>query len=271
MTLNFYKFQGAGNDFILIDNRKGEFSISGLQTQEGIAGLCHRNMGIGADGLMLLQEEPGMDFRMIYYNSDGLEGTMCGNGGRCLVAFAHWLGIFEGSCSFMAIDGLHKASILGQENNLWRISLQMQEASLPILSAHGYQVDTGSPHLVVFLPNISNLDVVAEGRRIRYSPDFLPRGINVNFVKVINDQTLHIRTYERGVENETLACGTGAVAAAIAARSHGIINNDNHYILKAPGGELQVSFTPPILPQDPIKNILLNGPAQLVFSGMLYL
>ncbi|MFO7978712.1 MAG: diaminopimelate epimerase [Bacteroidales bacterium] len=271
MTTDFYKFHGAGNDFILADNRQGAFSHSGLMNQAGIAGLCDRHKGIGADGLMLLEPDPDTDFKMLYFNSDGLPGTMCGNGGRCMVAFARLLGIIKESTRFMASDGIHHAHILKSANPEWTIALKMIDTSPPIKTGEGYQVDTGSPHLVIFTQDVEAIDVIARGRHIRHSPAFAPKGINVNFVQVIDEDTLKIRTYERGVEHETMACGTGAVAAALAARGHGIINADNNYQVKAAGGDLQVSYTPASHTDTLTRNITLTGPARIVFSGKLNL
>ncbi len=271
MTLEFYKFHGAGNDFILADNRQDAFTRSGLMNQQGIAGLCDRHKGIGADGLMLLEPYAEADFKMLYFNSDGLPGTMCGNGGRCMVAFAHQLGIIKESTRFAASDGIHHAQILESENPEWTIALKMIDTSLPVKISEGYQVNTGSPHLVIFVQDVQAVDVVARGRQLRHSSAFAPEGINVNFVQVLNEGILKIRTYERGVEHETMACGTGAVAAALAAREHGIINATNHYLLKASGGELQVSFKAADPTSTLIRDITLTGPARMVFSGTLNL
>lgn len=267
MTLEFFKFHGAGNDFILADNRNGTFSMD----QQGIAALCDRHTGIGADGLMLLEEDRGADFRMLYFNSDGLPGTMCGNGGRCLVAFAHLLGIIKESTRFIASDGIHQARILQAGPPQWDVALEMSDANPPEETAEGYQVDTGSPHLVIFVPDVEGIDVAGRGRQIRFSSAYAPQGTNVNFVQKLDDHTLRIRTYERGVENETLACGTGAVAAALAATEKGIISASGHCLLKASGGDLQVSFSRDPQPDKPIGNIILRGPARMVFSGKMKL
>jgi len=253
-TMQFYKYHGTGNDFILLDNRQGNIKLS----TEQIAALCHRHFGIGADGLMLLENAEGFDFRMIYYNSDGGESTMCGNGGRCMTAFAKSLGIINDTARFLAIDGEHSATI--QENGL--VSLRMNEAGE--ISIHdGFTVlDTGSPHYVLWVNDVNKTDVFKEGRKIRNQPEYQPDGINVNFVQ-IHDGKLSVRTYERGVEDETMSCGTGVTAAAIAATAKfmGEFNTD----VETPGGNLEVSFTK----TNPTSatNIMLTGPAAFVFKG----
>ena len=267
MSIPFYKFHGAGNDFILIDNRQGLFNRSGLHNQQAIYQLCHRHFGIGADGLMLLEEVAQHDFGMIYFNSDGREGSMCGNGGRCMVAFARFLGITGKEARFRAIDGTHHARILEEAPNKWSITLEMQDATPPQYNESRYFVNTGSPHLVIFHEDIATIDVITRGKELRNAPEYAPKGINVNFVQVAGQNHLLVRTYERGVENETLACGTGAVAAALVAWAHGIQNPENRYLLQAPGGQLQVAFTPPEKPEGVFTGVSLTGPAQLVFSG----
>ncbi len=208
MHIPFFKYQGTGNDFILIDNRSGTITLS----REQIAVMCHRRYGIGADGAMLLEKADGYDFKMVYYNADGGESTMCGNGGRCLVAFAHALGIINDKASFVAIDGPHIATINADRT----ISLHMQ-AVHGIDGGEGYNIlNTGSPHYVAWVDDVRQVPVYTEGRRIRNLPQFGPGGTNVNFAHT-QDGDLWVRTYERGVEDETLSCGTGVTAAAIAA------------------------------------------------------
>jgi len=269
MALTFHKFHGAGNDFIIIDDRSGMFSKQVEETQKHIAQLCRRHFGIGADGLMLLKNSENNDFSMVYFNSDGREGSMCGNGGRCMVAFADTLGLVGNQTTFAAIDGLHKALINHRGHDNWDISLKMNDVEA--IQGHGreFALNTGSPHLVVFSENIPNKDVNAEGRAIRYSPAFVREGINVNFTEVLDKHTLRMRTYERGVENETLACGTGATAVALAAWTAGYRNPDNHYILQAPGGELRVAFTPDEDNEGKFTDIWLSGPVKKVFSGVI--
>lgn len=256
MTLVFYKYEGAGNDFILIDDRNNTFDS---KNEKLVAFLCDRRFGIGADGLMLLQNRPGYDFKMIYYNSDGLEGSMCGNGGRCIVAFANYLGLIKDKTHFLAIDGEHKAEVIASDY----IKLQMQDVTKIDDTDGKYFVNTGSPHYVIFDSAIAKKDVFSEGRTIRNSPRFKAEGTNVNFVEEKEDH-LFIRTYERGVENETLACGTGIVASAISAAYK---NNapTKTYVVKALGGNLKVSFdrkTP-----EHFTDIWLEGPATRVFKG----
>lgn len=259
MQLNFSKYHGAGNDFILVDNREGGIQL----TKEQVAFLCNRHLGIGADGLMLLETAAGYDFRMVYYNSDGGESTMCGNGGRCITAFAKKLGIIGNTTSFVAIDGPHEAFYTAGG----LISLHMQNVN-GIKIHEGYcMLDTGSPHYIKWVTDVQNTDVVHQGRAIRNEERFQPKGINVNFVQVITDNSLWIRTYERGVEDETLSCGTGVTAGAIAAT--GNETGSFEITVQTPGGKLQVSF---------IKNtpasandVILTGPAMFVFEGSIAL
>ncbi len=258
MELSFFKYQGTGNDFILLDNRAGQINL----TSDQIALLCDRRFGIGADGLMLLEVENGFDFRMVYFNSDGAQSTMCGNGGRCIVAFARKLGIVDTTATFVAIDGPHQAEI----HDDGRVSLQMKDVdNIDFFSDH-FQLDTGSPHYVVRAEDVKHLDVFQLGRSIRNEAKFQPLGINVNFMQEEEDH-LFVRTYERGVEAETLSCGTGVTAAAIAAA--GKQTGAFHRRVLTPGGMLEVFFnknTP-----SSAKDIILKGPAELVFSGSVSL
>ena len=253
--MKFYKYHGTGNDFILIDNRNGQV----LLTNQQVADLCHRRFGIGADGLMLLEHADGYDFRMVYYNSDGGESTMCGNGGRCITAFAKELGIIKDKASFLAIDGPHTA-IIHEDST---ISLQMQDVKEIQLNEGHAILNTGSPHYVQWVSDVVHTDVYTEGYTIRNRDEYQPNGINVNFVQIAGENQLLVRTYERGVEEETLSCGTGVTAAAIAstALTTGIFLTK----IETPGGNLQVSFTK----HDPHSavNVVLIGPAVLVFSG----
>lgn len=254
--MEFYKYHGAGNDFILIDDRKRSAALS----SEQVAALCHRRLGIGADGLMLLQAEPGFDFRMVYYNADGRESTMCGNGGRCIVAFAHLLGLVAGEAHFIAVDGPHKARMNADAT----ISLEMQDVA-EITHGEGFAIlNTGSPHYICPVTDVANTDVFSEGRRIRLLPEFGPNGINVNFVQAQGVNTLFVRTYERGVEDETLSCGTGVTAAAIASTgsSTGYFGID----IDTPGGRLNVTFNKP--DADHATAVVLTGPAMFVYKGV---
>lgn len=258
MKLTFYKYQGTGNDFIIIDNRTGRFDSKNEQL---VSSLCNRRFGIGADGLMLLENHNQYAFTMRYYNSDGKEATMCGNGGRCIAAFAVHLGIVKSPehFSFMAVDGLHEAEY---DHNT--VSLKMTDTETINRKSDYTFLDTGSPHYVTFVNDNSNIDIVKEGSKIRYSDEFKSiGGTNVNFIQQIDDTTIKMRTYERGVENETLSCGTGAVASAIStALKQGY---GNSFTVKIPGGELQVKFE--MDKNNTPHNIWLTGPAESVFKG----
>jgi diaminopimelate epimerase len=256
MPAHFYKYHGAGNDFILIDNRDGSFRAD----TSTISSMCQRRFGVGADGLMLLEASGDYDFSMRYYNSDGKESTMCGNGGRCMVAFAHALGLINSSAVFLASDGPHQAKIL--TNGL--ISLNMRDVTGVRQHQGNDLIDTGSPHYVIHVEDTENIDVIREGKAIRYDKNISEQGVNVNFIRRSADQHISIRTYERGVEDETLACGTGSVAAAISAHLRHPADKPS-YILHAPGGDLQVHFDS----QDnhTFTNIWLTGPAEFVFEG----
>ncbi|MBN2349649.1 MAG: diaminopimelate epimerase [Bacteroidales bacterium] len=257
MNLSFSKYQGAGNDFIIIDDRK---NVLETKNNKLIARLCDRKFGIGADGLMLLQPHDQFDFRMVYFNSDGFEGSMCGNGGRCITAFAHKLGIIKNKTSFIAVDGPHDAEIIQPEF----VRLKMIDVE-NILKINGsYFLNTGSPHFVTFVDNLKQMDVYTEGRKIRYNTQFKEHGTNVNFVER-QHKSIFVRTYERGVENETLACGTGIVASAISA-SIGMDTNKNSIQVKALGGNLSVSFE---RKGERFFNIWLEGQANLVFEGAI--
>lgn len=259
MKISFSKFHGAGNDFIMIDNRLGMYNLS----SEQIAFLCHRRFGVGADGLMLLNSSADFDFEMKYYNADGREGSMCGNGGRCITAFASYLGVSKNSFVFQAIDGQHKADILKRKGQEWQVALQMIDVNTAEKNSNSFFLDTGSPHHVEFVSNLEEVDVLAKGKEIRYSEHYLiGGGTNVNFAS-IEDDCIKVRTYERGVEDETLACGTGVTAVAMAAAIKQAKQKGN-YRLKTRGGDLFVSF---IRNEKGFSNVWLKGPATLVFSG----
>ncbi len=264
MKISFHKYHGAGNDFIIIDDRLASKISSIEKNHQIIADICNRRFGIGADGLMLLRNHPEYDFRMIYFNSNGYEGSMCGNGGRCMAAFAFHNKIIREKTLFMASDGLHHAEINSYDGNTVSVSLGMNDVKELKEMENGLFLDTGSPHLVKFVSHLEETDVYTEGRKIRFSDAFTPQGTNVNFAEII-ENTIHIRTYERGVEDETLACGTGITATAIAAHYKGFIEqNENDVTLVAKGGTLNVSFSPN--PQR-YRNIILTGPAVKVFTG----
>jgi diaminopimelate epimerase len=258
MEINFYKYEGTGNDFVMIDNRNNFFPKSDVKL---IARLCDRRFGIGADGLILLENDAETDFKMVYFNSDGNQSTMCGNGGRCLVAFAKKLQIIDYSASFMAIDGLHHATV----SDVGIVSLQMKDVDSVNSQPNYTFLDTGSPHHVEVVSAISNLDIKSQGAAIRYSSLYGSAGANVNFVEQINDASFSIRTYERGVEDETLSCGTGATAVAIAMNFIGKTNS-NTIKINVQGGKLEVSFDKK---DSHYSNVFLKGPATFVFQGKI--
>ena len=254
MTIQFYKYNGTGNDFIMIDNRQKRFDHSNKRL---IKKMCARHFGIGADGLILLENADGYDFRMVYFNSDGNESTMCGNGGRCIIQFAHDIEIIESTTTFIAIDGPHKGKVLEKG-----ISLEMQNVLSINENEIRTELDTGSPHYVEFMDEIPTDNFVTLAREIRQNPPYAVEGINVNFATV-NQNTIQMRTYERGVEDETLACGTGATAVAIAAHKRGLVPN-GEIPIKVKGGDLTVSF---IEEGGNYSSIWLTGPTEFVFLG----
>jgi len=260
MQINFHKYQGTGNDFILIDNR--EEKLFKYQT-EILNQLCNRHFGIGADGLILLQKHENYDFQMLYFNADGREGSMCGNGGRCVVHFAHQLGLIESETTFLAVDGLHSGFVLPDD----QIRLQMQDVTVIEHFENDLVLDTGSPHYVRFVDALKDIDVVDTGRKIRFAHAFMKEGINVNFVEAKNNK-LQVATYERGVENETLSCGTGVIACSLAATLQLLDFMDRSEIeLMTKGGSLTVSFDKE--GNHHFKNIWLQGPAKMVFEGSI--
>ncbi|MDT0648131.1 diaminopimelate epimerase [Zunongwangia sp. F260] len=261
MKIQFYKYQGTGNDFVMIDNRQ---KILFKKDTKLIKRLCDRKFGIGADGLILLEnpDVKGDDFKMVYFNSDGNESSMCGNGGRCLVAFARFLGVIENEAVFTAIDGPHKATVKDGE-----VSLQMQNVNEIRKFGNVSFLDTGSPHHIVFTKNVKDLKVKEEGAAIRYSDVYVTNGgTNVNFVEAQEKDTFLVRTYERGVEDETLSCGTGVTAVAIAANATGRTTGSTVKLIVS-GGELSVSFEKG--GDDNYENIWLTGPAEQVFKGQI--
>jgi diaminopimelate epimerase len=258
MKIEFYKYHGTGNDFIIIDNRDLQWKPSHKQ----VVFLCDRHFGIGADGLMLLDYAEGFDFGMTYFNCDGNESTMCGNGGRCLTAFARMLGIIDLKARFYAIDGEHEAFILNESGNLTHIKLKMKDVTVEEPVDGNFFIDTGSPHYVIFSTNIKRIDIVKKARKIRYDTCFAEEGTNVDFVE-IKDDHLFVRSYERGVEDETLSCGTGITASVLAAAVKNT-GNPGFFKVKTPGGEVKVSFRQE---ENLFSDIWLEGPAELVFSG----
>ncbi|MAT55574.1 MAG: diaminopimelate epimerase [Saprospirales bacterium] len=254
----FSKYQGAGNDFVMIDNRSGFFP---KENQQLIEWICKRRFGVGADGLILLEEADGYDFRMVYYNSDGRESSMCGNGGRCIAAFARELDLSrKDRLSFIAIDGPHEA-ILNVDGT---VSLHMSDVESVEVGEDYFLLNTGSPHYVVFVEDLRDINVVESARVIRYGDRFRKEGVNVNFVEPVGDG-LKVYTYERGVEDETLACGTGVTAAALAAAIRNSGLSKGEFPIEAKGGKLKVSFEKDA--GGHFKNIWLTGPAVKVFGG----
>ena len=258
MKLDFCKYHGTGNDFILMDFSKNSLQLSGQQ----VAQLCDRHFGIGADGLILLKRSADYLFHMQYFNADGAEGTMCGNGGRCAVAFAASLGLLRQSVVFSAVDGVHQAEVVAKYQGAYLIKLQLNDTSLPKKLNDGFLIDTGSPHFVKFVDNNRKVDVFTEGRKIRHRDEFADEGINVNFVSPTADG-IDVRTYERGVENETLSCGTGVTAAAICAT---LPEKDVETIVNVEtrGGSLIVRY---IMLDQKLTKIFLEGFAYFVFKG----
>ena len=258
MEIKFDKYQGAGNDFIILDNRNSLYSHLNF---EEIKRICNRNIGIGSDGLILFESSSESDFEMKYFNSDGNLSSLCGNGGRCIVAYAHKLGLIGVNTKFKAIDGYHKAQVIS--NN--QVRLKMNDISNISYFDKGIVLDSGSPHYLELNDDISNINVKKEGRRIRKSEAFRPDGINVNFIQKKNNKKFLIRTYERGVEDETLACGTGAVAAAVGMHYIGKTEGETKIELHALGGLLLVDFS---YSNKIYENIHLQGPTNYVFSGI---
>jgi len=257
MQLTFYKYQGTGNDFVLVDNRQEIFDKNNTKL---VSQLCDRRFGIGADGFILLENSKISDFKMVYYNADGNTSTMCGNGGRCLVAFAKLLGIIGKNTSFEAIDGLHEASI---EDTV--VSLKMIDVDAIDQFEDHLFLDSGSPHHVTFVKNVGDVNVKITGRKLRFGAPYFEEGSNINFVEQTNKNTFKVRTYERGVEDETLSCGTGVTAVAIASHKARKTTSDI-ILLDTPGGQLEVSFE---THNNRYKNVFLKGAATLVFKGSI--
>ncbi|MEQ8533384.1 MAG: diaminopimelate epimerase [Imperialibacter sp.] len=253
MEIRFHKYQGTGNDFILIDDRKLQFpdDLTVIET------LCHRRFGIGADGLILIRKHPDYDFEMVYYNSDGTQ-SMCGNGSRCAVHFAKSLGMTGDKTTFLSTDGPHEATIKGDI-----VSVQLYDVDSVEELTDGVFINTGSPHHIAFLEDVKNFPVVPEGKAIRYSEAYAPKGTNVNFVELEDGNAIFVRTYERGVEDETLSCGTGVTACSLAASLKGY---KSPVIVHTLGGTLEVSFA---VKGGGFSDIFLKGPATPVYSGLI--
>ncbi|AWV98087.1 diaminopimelate epimerase [Arcticibacterium luteifluviistationis] len=255
--MKFFKYQGTGNDFIMIDDREQTFNLSKAEIEM----LCHRRFGVGADGLILIQDAEGYDFRMVYYNADGGEGSMCGNGGRCIVRFAHDLGIFDKETSFIAVDGKHEASVTPD-----LVSLKMSDTAAVSDKDGLHFYDTGSPHVIKYIDNLDELDVDGAGSAIRNSEFWkVNGGTNVNFVEAIDEQRIKVRTYERGVEAETFSCGTGVTACVLDRFVVAACQSPIAIVTK--GGDLEVSFH--VNADHSFTNIYLIGPAKRVFEGVL--
>jgi diaminopimelate epimerase len=260
MKRTFFKYEGTGNDFILFDDRENSFDGNNSKL---ISRLCDRRFGIGADGLMLLRNKKGFDFEMVYFNSDGNPSSMCGNGGRCISRFANDIGaVKKNEVTFMAIDGEHTA-IIGPET----VKLKMNDVSEIESGTDFFFLSTGSPHYVKFMEAVSELDVYAEGKKIRNSERFRKEGTNVNFVSPDNGG-IFVRTYERGVEDETLSCGTGVTASALAASLKGIVPATDKCAVHTRGGNLSVHFK---REGNHFTNVWLEGPATFVFKGEIEL
>jgi len=260
-SLQFFKYQGAGNDFILLDSRQKNFDTL---TREVIEKLCDRRFGIGADGLMLLKGHPEYDFEMVYYNADGRPGSMCGNGGRCIVAFAKFLGIITEQTEFLAVDGLHFAKISAEGT---QVDLQMIDVDTIENDGQAFVLNTGSPHYVKQVSDLEHLNVYEEGKAIRYNDTYKTSGINVNFVEDQSDH-LFVRTYERGVEQETFACGTGVTAVALSVAKHKNTLGAQSTAIKVLGGDLRINFS---YDGQRFSDIFLCGPAMQVFKGEITL
>lgn len=258
MMIEFCKFQGNGNDFVIIDDRKNVRDFSAEQIRK----ICDRHYGIGADGVMILKDAADADFEMIYYNADGHLSSMCGNGGRCIAAFAYLKNIAGEEMVFKAFDGNHEAVInqVIEKGKLFDVSLSMGDVAEIEEDENFYFLDTGSPHYVEFVKKVAEIDVFTEGRKTRYSERFSPEGTNVNFVEV-SDNRIFVRTYERGVEDETLSCGTGVTAAAIATY---LETGNKDFQIHTTGGDFRVDFEENNRMFD---SVWLRGPAELVFKG----
>lgn len=265
MKISFYKYQATGNDFVILDNRETQYSFS----KNEIERICDRKFGVGADGLMLIEKDKTpSDFNLVYYNSDGSQ-SLCGNGSRAAVAFASSLGIINGKTIFQAYDGAHEAALLQNGD----VRLRMNDVSVIEQKGPDFFIHTGSPHFIRFVDHVSDYPVFEEGRTIRYSEEYKPGGTNVNFVERLGDNTIFVRTYERGVENETLSCGTGVTAAALAASFQGYTSPVQ---IKTPGGQLSVEFNAPLANPNSghagtFTDVFLIGPAKMVFRGELEL
>ena len=259
MELIFDKYHGLGNDFVIIDGRSLNFQ---QLNQNQIKKICNRNFGVGADGLILIKDHLKLDFEMIYYNSDGLLSSMCGNGARCSVAFAYEKNICSKETVFMAYDGPHKGFVLSDSN----IKLSFNDISIIEKNDYGLLINSGSPHLLIHNENLDKIDVKELGSSIRYSKKFLKEGVNINFIEHMFENKIKLRTYERGVEDETLSCGSGAVAAAVSVHYNKSIKGFYEILIETLGGSLKVNFN---FEKKTYNKIYLSGKAQKVFSGKI--
>jgi diaminopimelate epimerase len=264
MKLPFFKYQATGNDFVILDNREKKYAF----TPEQVQAICDRKFGIGADGLMLIEPDQQLDFNLQYYNSDGSQ-SLCGNGSRAAVSFASELGIVNGKTTFKAFDGPHDAELMDGGN----VRLKMGDVQGVRRLGEDFFINTGSPHYIRVVEDAEAFPVYEQGKRIRYSEAFKPGGVNVNFVQLLENNAIFVRTYERGVENETLSCGTGVTAAALAASFRGLKSPVN---IETLGGDLIVEFK--FRPSDLssghagiFTDVYLSGPAKMVFRGELEL
>lgn len=259
MQIQFSKYHGTGNDFILIDNRNLKIN----KNEQGLfAAMCHRRFGIGADGVILLQGHDTCDFEMVYINADGKEGSMCGNGGRCVAQFALDLGVVAQGLpmTFMAVDGVHHAKAIAGE-----IELEMQTAAFPTPSLDGWFMNTGSPHHLIIVNDLADFPVFEKGKELRWHEAYQPGGINVNFVEIRSTNALFVRTFERGVEDETFSCGTGVTAAAMLYHTlHHSSATAGEVVIETLGGHLKVSFTSKA---GLFQNVFLTGPAVKTYQG----
>jgi diaminopimelate epimerase len=257
---SFYKFHGTGNDFIMFDGINHTVRIS----SEKIAELCHRQFGIGADGLIILNSKSGFDFEMVYFNADGSAATMCGNGARCAAAFASLLGITGSQAVFSAGDGPHTSTIRKINENEWMVEISMRDVDIPSEYGKVTEINTGTPHLVKIVSEVSEIDTFTEGRKIRFSDKYKESGINVDWLGIDN-KLLKVRTYERGVENETLSCGTGVTACAMVAA---LTTGKTSWEIDTPGGRLSVSLKKE---ENCFSEVKLKGPAKMVYKGEINL
>ena len=255
---DFYKFHGTGNDFILMNG----FNTSHIPTSEQISFWCDRRMGIGADGLIIIQKATGYDFEMVYFNADGSPATMCGNGARCTAAFAYWLGICGTEPRFLAGDGAHTATIETVAKQEWMVEVSINNVAISEIGDTATEINTGTDHLVILASDPDAIDVMLEGKKIRFSDKYAQKGVNINWMK-ISDKQLRVRTYERGVEAETLSCGTGVTACAVVAA---MITGKFEWDIATNGGMLHVGMKKL---GNEMTDIRLKGPAIMVFSGML--